>query len=300
MSNVDGAALHYRTQAMPGRAALKMTLTSQGRSAEALAGALSGDGILTLANAKLPSLDPRAFDVVLRASDDGRVTDDARLMQIMQTALKAGPLNVPAAQISVAIKDGNLRIGATTLEGDGARAIVSGGYDIAADQVDIRTTFSSTTAGNGSNNPEIRFFAVGPPDALNKTIDVSSFSTWLAVRAIDRETKRLDQLERQTTPAPPAPAPVPPPAPAPRPAASPPVAQAPAVAPVVQQPPAEPPIPARPPARSRITKPRPPAPSPNAQVAPLPPAIDVRPAPGSTQRPPSPRPRGPLILTPQP
>lgn len=296
MSNVDGAALRYRTQAMPGRAALKMTLTSQGRSAEALAGALSGDGILTLANAKLPGLDPRAFDVVLRASDDGRVTDDARLMQIMQTALKAGPLNVPAAQISVAIKDGNLRIGATTLEGDGARAIVSGGYDIAADQVDIRTTFSSTTAGNGSSNPEIRFFAVGPPDALNKTIDVSSFSTWLAVRAIDRETKRLDQLERQTTPAP-TPAI---PAPAPQPAASPPAAQAPVVSPVVTQPPAETPIPARPPARSRITKPRPPAPSPNVQVAPLPPAIDVRPAPGATQRPPPPRPRGPLILTPQP
>ena len=43
-TNVDGAALRYRTLMLPGRASLKMTLTSQGRSAEALAGALSGDG----------------------------------------------------------------------------------------------------------------------------------------------------------------------------------------------------------------------------------------------------------------
>ena len=289
MSNVDGAALRYRTLTMPGRAALKMTLTSQGRSAEALAGALSGDGLLTLANAKLPGLDPRAFDVVLRASDDSRVTDDARLMQIMQTALGGGPLSVPSAQIGVAIKDGSLRIGATTLDGDGARAIVSGGYDIAADQVDIRTTLRSTTVGNGSNSPEVRLFAAGPPDKLQKSIDVSSLSTWLAVRAIDRETRRLDQLERQTTPAP-----------TPQPAAIPPAVQKPSEqAPAVQQTPAATPIPSpRAPARARVTAPRPaaPAPGPSVQVAPLPPAIDVRPAP----RPVVPRPRAPLILTPQP
>ena len=48
-SGVDGSALRYRALAMPaGRASMQMTLASQGRSASALAGALSGSGSLTL------------------------------------------------------------------------------------------------------------------------------------------------------------------------------------------------------------------------------------------------------------
>ena len=45
-------------------------------------------------------------------------------------------------QIPFSIADGRLRVGATTLEFDGARAIISGGYDIPADQADIRVTLS--------------------------------------------------------------------------------------------------------------------------------------------------------------
>jgi hypothetical protein len=63
-SGVDGTALRYRNLTMPGgRASMQMTLTSQGRSASALAGALSGSGTLTLEAARISGLDPRAFEV---------------------------------------------------------------------------------------------------------------------------------------------------------------------------------------------------------------------------------------------
>ena len=53
MSNVDGNALRYRALAMPtGRTSMQMTLTSQGRSAAALIGALSGSGTVTLESAR--------------------------------------------------------------------------------------------------------------------------------------------------------------------------------------------------------------------------------------------------------
>ena len=72
-TGVDGTALHYRNLAMPaGRASLQMTLTSQGRSASALAGALSGSGTLTLEAARISGLDPRAFEVAVNANDAGR------------------------------------------------------------------------------------------------------------------------------------------------------------------------------------------------------------------------------------
>jgi hypothetical protein len=161
-----------------------------------------------------------------------------------------------------------------------------------------------TASGPSTSRPEIQLFAAGSPDALSRTVDVAALSSWLAVRAIDRETRRLDAIERGEPP------PV-----------FPPYATAPdAVLP--GQPPLDPTIPGRDPRRlqpkPRVSGPRPPAavvpptpaapptaatpPNANApvvsqQIAPLPPPIEVHPAPG-VLRPAKPRP--PLVLTPPP
>jgi large subunit ribosomal protein L24 len=308
-SGVEGAALRYRGLKMPeGRASMQMTLASQGRSASALIGALSGSGTVTLESVRIAGLDPRAFEAAIRASDGGQATDDVRLRQIVEPALSAGALSVKSAQIPFNIRDGRIRIGATTLEAEGARVIVSGGYDIPADQADIRANLASTAAGSAAGRAEIQLFAAGPPDALDRTVDVAALSSWLAVRAIDRETRRLEAIERGEPP-PPLPASLPPPATAP-PSTEPPTATLPAL------PTSEVPIPGRDPRRlapkAKAAVPRPPgaAPVPNAaspaspnapvasqqQAAPLPPPIEVKPAPNVVRQPPKPRP--PLVLTP--
>jgi uncharacterized protein involved in outer membrane biogenesis len=300
-AGVNGTALRYRNLAMPaGRASMQMTLTSQGRSASALSGALSGSGTVTLEAAKIARLDPRAFEVAVRANDSGQVKDDVRLKQIVESALSAGALAIPSAQVPFTIRDGRLRVGATTLDGNGVRAIVSGGYDIPADQADVRAALTLTMV---TGRPELQLFAVGTPDELTRSVDVTALSSWLAVRAIDYETRRLDAIERGEPP-PPMPAPI----------SLPPVD---GQAPLEAAPPSGPlmpvPLPGRdprrPPAKPRATPPRlpspvvnaPPAPSPPApitgqqQVAPLPPPIDVKPAPGAARA----KPRPPLSLTPQ-
>jgi hypothetical protein len=298
-SHVDGAALHYRALAMPaGRASMQMTLASQGRSASALAGALSGSGSLTLESARIAGLDPRAFDIATRASDTGQATDDIKLREIVEQALSAGGLAVASVQIPFNIKDGRLRVGATTLDAEGARAIVSGGYDMSADQADIRTALTSTAVGSATGRPEIQIFAAGSPDGLNRTVDVAALSSWLAVRAIDRETRRLDSIERGELAPPALPASIPPPA----------MALPPADAPATKLPDlptVEVPIPGRDPRRvapkPRVSAPPPALPLPSnapvvsQQVAPLPPPIEVRPAPGPVAKP---KPRPPLVLTP--
>jgi large subunit ribosomal protein L24 len=282
---------------------MQMTLASQGRSASALAGALSGSGTVTLESVRVAGLDPRAFDVAIRASDEGRATDDNKLRQIVEPALSGGALSIKSAQIPFSIRDGRIRIGATTLDAEGARAIVSGGYDVPADQADIRASLASTGVGAAASRPEIQLFAVGSPDALDRTIDVAALSSWLAVRAIDRETRRLDSIERGD-PLPALPASIPPPA------VAPPSAAIPDAVPQ-DQPFSEVPIPGRdprrPPLKPRASAPRPPgaqpgpqpgtnAPVVSQQVAPLPPPIEVRPVPGLGAVRPKPKP--PLLLTP--
>jgi uncharacterized protein involved in outer membrane biogenesis len=296
LSAVDGAALHYRALKMPaGRTSMQMTLASEGRSASALTGALAGSGTVTLESAAITGLDPHAFDVAIRASDAGQATDDIRLRKIVEPALSGGALLVASAQIPFTVRDGRLRVGATTLDSEVARAIVSGGYDIPADQADIRATIASAAIGPESSRPEIQVFAAGSPDALDRTVDVTALSSWLAVRAIDRETRRLDSIERGEQPPATTPASIPPA-----------VAQPPIMTPGAElpgQPSLE--VPAPDPHRlqpkPRVSAPHPLAPpAVNAplvsqQVAPLPPPIEVRPAPGAAR---PPRPKPPLVLTP--
>jgi large subunit ribosomal protein L24 len=297
LTNVDAASLRYRDLALPkGRASVQMTLTSQGRSVSALTGALAGNGTVTLDAAEISGLNPRAFEIAIRASDGGQVSDDNRLRQLVEPALSAAPIAVASAQIAFTIRDGRLRVGATPLEAKNARAIVSGGYDIPADQADIRASLTPIMTGLSGAPPEIQLFAAGPPDKLNRTVDLTPLSSWLAVRTIDRETRRLDAIERGEPPPAtaalptlvspePEPAPsltdVPMPGRDPR-RAPPKVRVEPKVVPMPKAPLAAPAVPS-PPLASQ-------------QVAPLPPPIDVRPAPGPP--PAKPRPKPPLVLTP--
>ena len=294
LNNVDVATLRYRDLALPkGRASAQMALTSQGRSVAALTGALAGNGTVTLDSAEVSGLNPRAFEIAIRASDGGQVSDDNRLRQLVEPALAAAPIAVASAQIPFTIRDGRLRVGATQLEAKNARAIVSGGYDIPADQADIRASLTPIMTGLSGAPPEIQLFAAGPPDRLNRTIDLGPLSSWLAVRTIDRETRRLDAIERGE----------PPPA-----TAALPTLVSPDAAP--EQAPVNVPLPGQDPRRAppkpkaaptpKAPQAAPTAPSPplaSQQLAPLPPAIDVKPAPGPA--PAKPRPKPPLVLTPQ-
>jgi large subunit ribosomal protein L24 len=244
---------------------------------------------MTLESASIPGLDPRAFDVAIHASDSGQPTDDTHLKKIVAPVLASGNLLVGSAQIPFNIRDGRLRIDTTTLDAGIARVIVSGGYDILADQADLRLSLSSNAIGSATSRPEIQIFAAGTPDALNPMLDVTSLSSWLAVRVIDRETRRLDAIERGE-------------APLAEPSAVPPATAAlpPTAAPEV-------PLPGRDPRRltpkAIVAPPRPlvAAPGPpvvSQQAAPLPPPIEVRPAPGPAPTRPRPPPRPPMVLTP--
>jgi large subunit ribosomal protein L24 len=314
LSGVDGTALHYRALAMPaGRTSLQMTLASQGRSASALTGAISGNGTVTLEAGRISGLDPRAFEVAIRASDAGQAVDDIRLRKLVEPALSGGALLVASAQIPFTLRDGRLRVTATALESEGVRAIVSGGYDIPADQADVRATLTAPGAGAGqASPPEIAIFATGTPDALDRTVDVAALSSWLAVRAIDRETRRLDSIERgEATRSSDLPS-IPPPAqpmsvpdaasPGPPSADTPPRPLAPRPRVSAPRPPAVSPAANSPPAANSAAVNVPSASNPansgpvvSQQAPPLPPAIDVRPAP-AVARPP--KPRAPLVLTP--
>ncbi|HEY0236911.1 MAG TPA: AsmA family protein [Afipia sp.] len=281
VTNADGDTLKYRALALPqGKASLQATLASEGRSLAALSNALAGNGVLTLDGARVAGLDAGVFDTVLRAADITVLTD-ARLRTIVEPQLAQGVLAVKTAQIPFDIRDGRLKVSATPLDAEKVRAIVSGGYDMPADQVDIRAALSSTALGTQTSRPQLELFLHGTPDALERSVDVSALSSWLALQSIERETRRLDQLEKGSPPqtAPPHGEAAPPAAPLPagdprKRGPVPKAATAPTAAPLLSPP--------------RVT-------AEDQQLAPLPPPIIIRPAPGVRQKKASP----PMQLAPR-
>jgi large subunit ribosomal protein L24 len=282
---IAGSVLSFHGLTMPAeRAGLRATLAAQGRSPAALFSALSGEGTITLQGARLPGLSPKAFEAALTAADHSKAGDEAALRRAVEPALASAPLELASAQIPFVIKDGRLRVNATALETAEARAVISGGYDITADQADLRVNLIALNMkGPGNSLPELQVFAIGPPDRLQRAVDLAPLTSWLAIRAIDRETKRLEALERgiPSIASVPAAATLSPPAPD----AS------------VQRPPVEAAVP---PPAPRPRAPRVAPPQTNAQGAePLPPPIDVGPPPGMVRtRPAAPQPAPPMSIAP--
>ena len=292
-SGVDGTALRYRNLAMPaGRASMQMTLTSQGRSASALAGALSGSGTLTLEAARISGLDPRAFEVAVRANDSGQAKDDVRLEADRRIrasgrracdSFRADPVHHQGRPASRRRHDAGWQWRARHRLRRIRYRRRSGRYPRRAFPDDDDRASGDSTACRRAR-----------PTRSPAASTLLPLSSWLAVRAIDHETRRLDAIERGEPP---------PPAP-------PPISCCPRMVkrrfrrrrrarPVTQKGGRDP---RRPPAKkatraaSATVVNAPPAPvAGQPQVAPLPPPIDVRPAPGAAK----PKPRPPLALTPQ-
>jgi large subunit ribosomal protein L24 len=234
----------------------------------ALVGSLAGNGTLRIENAKLARLNPSAFSTVLRAVDQGLPADPARVREKMDTALSAGPLTIPLTEGALTIDAGLLRLSAPALRAQGADLAVSGSVNLGEISVDARLTMSAIGAGGPtSSRPEIGIALKGPIEAPKRTVDVTTLASWLAMRAVEQQSEKLDALEGRTP-------------------AQPRAAAAPEAAIALPQPDG-----AVSPARSepQVPRPRPavrskPRPPPSEQAQPASPPIDIRPAPRAPPR----------------
>jgi large subunit ribosomal protein L24 len=129
--------------------------------------------------------------------------------------------------------------------GEGADLAVSGSVDLVTQMLDARLVLTSTSAPALAGRPELTIALKGPLAAPRRTLDVSTLAGWLALRSVEQQSKKLEQLEAERArPAQPMPA-----APSP------------------------PPVhPSAAPSASAVPPPAP-------RAAPLPPPVEIRPAP---------------------
>ncbi len=180
-----------------GRLSFVLAAEGAGMSPVALVGSLSGSGSFTLENGGIARLDPRAFQAVMRAVDQGLPIDANRVKDKMEIALAAGLFAVQRADGSIALDSGQARTTISMTETKGAELVVSGNINLEDGALDGQLLLFGPAAAGGPGNtrPEITILLKGPFDAPTRTMDVAALANWLALRSVEQQSKKIDMLE---------------------------------------------------------------------------------------------------------
>lgn len=201
LAEVDAAAVIPSGARPPvtGRLALTVEGDGTGLSPATLMGALSGSGTVTLTDGQIAGFDPKAFDVVIRAADQGLPVDAGRVRDIVAPALERGSLGVPRADGVFTVAAGQVRFSNLALHGAGADLSLSGSIDLAERLIDARLTLAGPAAADmsGAGRPDLRLVLRGPIAAPKRTIEVATLAAWLTLRSVERQTRRIDAIEAE-------------------------------------------------------------------------------------------------------
>ena len=199
IKGADAAQLLFAESPNPplnGRANLNVQFEGGGLSPRALIGSLNGSGVLTLEKARIASLDPIAFSIVTRSVDQGLPLDTQRVREVVSRSLDAGSLAVASADASLAIAGGIVRIESFAASADPTELAVSGSYNLMDARIDTRWALTGAPVAGAPLRPELVVQMRGPASAPERTVDVSMLTGWLALRSVDRQTKRIEALEQ--------------------------------------------------------------------------------------------------------
>jgi large subunit ribosomal protein L24 len=178
-----------------------------GLSPVALIGSLQGSGKITLGDAQFAGLDPRAFDAVTRAVDQGLAIDAVRISDVVSKALDSGQLAVKRADGTIAVSAGQMRLSKVSADSKDAALSLAGNLDLTDGSIDARLVLSGLGHAAGAR-PDIFMALKGPVAAPDRSIDVSALTGWLTLRAIENQSKQIRDIENaQRRSEPPAPKP---------------------------------------------------------------------------------------------
>jgi len=171
-------------------------VSGTGLSPVALIGSLQGAGNVTLSDAQLAGLDPRAFDTVTRAVDQGLPVDAGRIGDVVRKGLDSGQFVVKQISAPLALSAGQVQLASTKASGQGADMTMSGNLDLTDGSVDARVILSGSGEAAGAR-PDIYTSLRGPFATPTRGIDLSALTGWLTLRAVENQSKKLQAIERE-------------------------------------------------------------------------------------------------------
>ena len=196
LAGADAAALWSSPARPPIRGSLGLTaeMNGAGLSPVALIGSLKGNGKIVLTNAQIAGLDPRTFDAVTRAVDQGLAIEPTRISDLVGKSLDSGQLSIKRAESIISVNSGQIRLSDGSIDSKNAALSAAGTLDLTDGSIGARLALSGSTESAGAR-PSIFIALKGPLAAPTRTIDVTALTGWLTLRAVENQTKRLRAIE---------------------------------------------------------------------------------------------------------
>ena len=199
LAAADAATLlHSDNKAVAGRLTLKLDGDSIGATPAAAVNSLHGNGMVALNDANLGGLGPAAFVAAMRAADQANVIDPARIQAAVKAALTNGRFVVSEGDVPITITGGKAGTANVILHGqDNSALSITGTFDLNTGAVDARLSLSADPPPHAliGNRPELTMLLTGPLTSPAQSIDTSALTGWLALRASEFQTRRLELIE---------------------------------------------------------------------------------------------------------
>jgi large subunit ribosomal protein L24 len=204
LSGADAGAVTSGDMRSPvtGRLTFQAEVAGTGLSPAAFIGSLAGSGRIALDEARLTGLNPRVFDAVIRAVEIGISTDANRIREFVTSSLDNGHLPVAHAEAALSITGGQLRLVDAVTRTAGADLAVTANVDLANATLDALLTLTGAPPAPDAVRPVVEVALKGPLGAPKRSIDSTALASWLALRAVEQQSRRLDAMERSRAPEP--------------------------------------------------------------------------------------------------
>lgn len=201
LTDIDVSRLAWERGGQPvmnGQMSANLSFESAGGSVASLISGLTGDGTLALSDVTITGLGLNGFSRILQASDAGLLDEDADLEAAFADALSAGTMRIEEADTPVSLVGGVAQISNLYLEG-GETALRGGlTVDLSTNDVDADFSYAAVDGpGDVEAMPNVGLSFAGPLAAPERELDVSQISSFLNVRQLELEIRRVEALNAE-------------------------------------------------------------------------------------------------------
>lgn len=178
---------------------LYLEFDGAGRSISAIVSGLNGGGTVSIHDGELRGLNPKAFDLVIRAADAGLELEDDRIKEAFLSHMEAGNLSFSKLEGNLSLLGG--RISARNIVVDAADAEIFGSVeaDLNTWMLDSDVSIRIDPGENAVTGaePQVGLLFVGSLDEPERVVDIAPFSAFLTLRAFDLEVRRVERLQAE-------------------------------------------------------------------------------------------------------
>ncbi len=174
------------------------TLSTSGKSVDAMIAALSGSGTATLKGLQVAGVNPDAFSTLLAKADAiGRDIDAAKTAGFAPDIAADGNFAAGNADIAFTIAGGTLRAPPISLENPAATLSADVTADLNTSTVLAKgaITYKPGDEALVGSDPIMNFTAEGPFGAVKRQFDSEPLAQFLTQRALEKEQQRVEAMQ---------------------------------------------------------------------------------------------------------